>query len=642
MELLVLIPLTGFILFWHRWQQASIASSALHTLSAIIVVLFAAGMLGALPAGRWLLLGAGLVLLIIELARHRQTSLTALQSVPMIMLMALSVAYFLIHGQSEFRYYDEFSHWGIYLKDMVANGGFWHADSNTMHPRYPPGAPLWQYFFVFADAPREGTAYFGQFLLLLIPLLVLFERLSWRQAAWAVGITVLILFGYGNFGHGIASLYIDHVISAMIAGVFLNFMADLRSRSNSQMITYVLPLTAMALIKDSCFFFAIALAGMFFVMLLVRSLRRQGPPLGQRVITTLPALALLLSLPVLVTIAWSFERDAVGAKEDVMSVTGLVGILTGATTVDDPERAEAVRILFPHVFINQQLSKNIISDLENAFTTDTMTRFTDPFRLTTASFLLLFVLWSGLTIWLIIHPPDRVYWAIGFSGLLAVSLAYILMLYLSYHYVFPRHDALYIASYIRYVHSVTLPLLLVGLAPLLPVFSEAQISKESGARKAKLTARSPVIFTFALLALLLAERPHIQTLLPGSPKNLTDFRDYIRDTATVLRNTVGESKLWMYLPDNDTHHFMSRVMLFELAPTPTTVNRDFEFFAQSNDEILAEWAQYDYVWIAFQDAEVDERLREIAGNDLGDRLYRVTKAGDSYRIENVRPDSPAE
>lgn len=142
MELLVLLPLIGWITLWKRILGLSLSSAALHVVSAIILVLFLGGLAGQLPAMRLVLLLAGTVALIHELARHRNQFLASLSSVPMVVFLVLCVIYPLIHGGSEFRYYDEFSHWGINLRDMVALGGFWGADTNSMHPTYPPGITL--------------------------------------------------------------------------------------------------------------------------------------------------------------------------------------------------------------------------------------------------------------------------------------------------------------------------------------------------------------------------------------------------------------------------------------------------------------------------------------------------------------------
>lgn len=119
------------------------------------------------------------------------------------------------------------------------------------------------------------------------------------------------------------------------------------------------------------------------------------------------------------------------------------------------------------------------------------------------------------------------------------------------------------------------------------------------------------------------------------------FRAYIRDTVDTLRTIVGRQKLWLYLPDTDQHHFMSRVMLYELSPTPTTINRDFQFFDKPAAEILTEWANFDYVWLAYQDDEVDQKIRAVLGPDLGERLFRVTMRDGTIRLSPVRPQADA-
>ena len=45
---------------------------------------------------------------------------------------------------------------GIFVKEMLALDGLWTGDTNSMHPRYPPGAPLWQYLFNAFLPPSEG------------------------------------------------------------------------------------------------------------------------------------------------------------------------------------------------------------------------------------------------------------------------------------------------------------------------------------------------------------------------------------------------------------------------------------------------------------------------------------------------------
>ena len=96
------------------------------------------------------------------------------------------------------------------------------ADTNAAHPDYPPGAAVWQYFFTLLPGYDEGTVYLAQFVLLMTPLLVLFETLTLRQWLWVPALLALCALGLANFGHGIVSLYTDHMLSVWYAGVMLH------------------------------------------------------------------------------------------------------------------------------------------------------------------------------------------------------------------------------------------------------------------------------------------------------------------------------------------------------------------------------------------------------------------------------------
>ena len=627
MELLVLIPLVGFILFWQRRQSSTLSTAALHVTATLILLLYIGGLSGWLPAARIVLLGLGTALLVNELLRHPGQHLRSLLSVPLLTLLGASILFFLAHGSSEFRYYDEFSHWGINLKETLSGGGFWGADTNSKHPRLPPGPTLWQYFFIFSEIPREGAAYFAQFLLLVLPLLVLFESMHWKRPGWIAGVVVLLLFGFGNFGHGIASLYADHVLAAWLAGLFLNFMAEPRDRRAPSLVLYVLPLSALALFKNAGLFFALAVPVMLLLLLWLR-LRDTSTRAHKRLAPTLLLVLIAwISGPLITTSAWSHNRDALGTTHGILSAPGLVGILTGKVTLQDPQRAQTVNAMFSDVFFHQQLSKNNISDKLNEFSYNAMPLFQDRFRLTTASFLILYLAWSGFLIWRIAPASLRLDWAVGLAAMLGIALAYITLLYLTY--LFHLNG---LVSYIRYVHSVILALLLAGMAPLLPVFAPPSGSPgESGAVPGRPLAA--IIFTFALLALLVVEKPHIQSLLRPVASPLTAFRSDIRPVTDRVRTAVGDRRLWLYLPDPNPHNLTSRILLYELAPTPTTVNRDFAFFDQSRDAILEAWSGYDFVWVPLDSPELDEKLRSIAGPDLGERLYRSTAEGDAVHIE---------
>src|SRR5688572_30355901 len=191
MGLLTLLPILGFAAFLARKLETTLAVALLHAVSATILVLYAGGLIGVLWWSALAIHLVGVGLLGHELWRLRRNDRLPPVSTPIAVLVVCVALFWLVHGNSVYLYYDEYAHWGVYLKEMLALDGFWLADTNSMHPRYPPAAPLWQYLFNVFLLPRESFTYFGQFVLLFAPLLVLWEAIPWRHAMWSVGVLAL-------------------------------------------------------------------------------------------------------------------------------------------------------------------------------------------------------------------------------------------------------------------------------------------------------------------------------------------------------------------------------------------------------------------------------------------------------------------
>ena len=601
------------------------------SLSGMMLLLFVGGLAGLLPFTRLLVILAGISLLAFELLRHRRSALAALGSVPLGMLILLALLFWLLLGDAHFRFYDEYSHWGIHLKEMLALGGYWDADSNSLHPRYPPGATLWQFLAFFSGEFRDGRAYFAQFLLLFVPLLVLYEGLRWRQVISITGITVLLVLLLASFGHGIASLYVDHVLGTWFAGIVVAYLLGLGSDGIRQRLAWCLPLIALALIKDVGFFFALAVAGLFALLIWIR------PPGSERGAARLRLPALLFAAwiagPALVAFAWSLDRDASAAPTDVMSVSGLVGIVTGNTHIDDPERAAIVNEHFVAMFSQHPLGKNEKSYQFNESSFDTMAELASGRRLTTASFLLLYCLWSLAMLLLIIPREARPVWAATLGGVLAIALAYIGMLYLSYQFVFPRRDALAIASYVRYVHSVVLALFILATAPLLPATNTSFGQAE---RRTLPRFALPATLAALIAVLLLVERPYLTPLY--RPASMPTFRADIQPFVAEVRALVGRKRLWVFFPDPNEHLLLSSILLHELTPTPATISRDPAFLARPAAVVLAELAAYDYAWVLLQDEVTQSSLAGISDGLSPIGLYEVSKSNGQIRLLALGPD----
>ncbi len=622
MELLILVPLVGWVLAVVRWLDTTPARGILHGVSVMLLLLYVGGLLDMLAAARIAVLAVGLLLLGSECLRQRKRTLDTLTSPPLVALLVLALLFYLLLLPGHFRFYDEYSHWGIHLREMLALGGFWEADSNSLHPRYPPGATLWQYLFFLGGSFRDGTAYFAQFLLLMAPLLMLLDGIGSRpfkqSLPWAVIVVALLLVAVTSFGHGITSLYVDHVLGAWTAGLIIGFLSDRAPFRPKRALPWLLPLTVLALIKDTGFFFALALAGLFALLALLRNTASKSNARRLR----LPALLLAAWLvgPVLATLSWNANRDAASAPTDTMSVGGLAGILTGSTRVDDPERAALVRDRFVEVFLKHPLTRNASSYRFNESSFQTLGEHGDGPRLTTTSFLLLYVMAAFLAVALLVPRAHRAQWSVALAGLLGMALAYLGMLYLSYQYVFPRRDALAIASFVRYAHSVTLPMFLLVMAALLPLAL-------SGSEASRLNRLSPAVrgalLVLVIAALLVVERPFLTPLY--RPASEPAFRADIRPYTDRVRTIAGREPVWVYFPDPNEHLLLSSILLHELTPTPATIQRDPEFFQQPLAAIEKRLAEFKFVWFMAQDETVRAVLNRLAPEVPPREFYAVEK-----------------
>ena len=629
MPLLVLLPIAGFILGWRRFFGGRTSSAALHAVAAIILFLYAAAYVGLLRQMTFVVLAWGVLLLIYHCYLVIREGESTADDLPLAILVLLSALTWWIHKDGFFLFYDEYSHWGIFLREMLYLDGFWTADTSAIHSRYPPAATLWQYLFLEFTDHRDGVAYLAQFVLLMTPLIVFWQNLSWRQLPWILGIVALLAFGLANFGHGIASLYVDHILGAWFAGLILNFLCDLRSRQPAELVTYVLPLSALVLLKGAGLFLALICASLFAILLLVglyRTESAEGSGFGRRSALALAAIWLLV--PIVVAASWTWNRDSAGAEREIYSTSQLVSGLFRGDSILDADQEDELAQRFSTVITDQQLSKNAALRSYDEFSFPIMDIFTDRFRLTTLSFLVIWIIWQILVLQWSVQPADRLMWSITALGVLLGSILYIGLLYLSYRFAFGE-NGLRLPSYLRYVHTVTLPLLLIGAAPLIPAFrgQTERIERLQGLRTAH---PASLLFLFALAALYVLETPHLRPFYRANGE--LAFRHLTAPLAERVQSIVGASRIWVYLPIQDPNGLLDMVMRFQLSPARVEVEADAHYFAGDQLELPDAWRDQDYLWFPLEHPEIDAKIATHVSGGMGQRLIRVTPTGDGLLI----------
>jgi len=628
MSLLTLIPLLGCILFWKRVTRSRSPSAAIHASSAILVTLYLGSITNALQPVTVLLLVCGSLLFIYEsiyLIKHKKPVPVSIG-----VFVILCCLFVLLHHDSKFHAFDEFSHWGVFLKEILAGNALWGSDSNAMVLRYPPGAPLWQYLFLRFTGWSEGSAYLAQFCLLILPLLVLWQNVKWRQYYWLIAIFVLLAITLSNFGHGFASLYVDHLLGAWFAGTIFSFMRDVEDRTPRQLLSYLLPVATIVLIKDAGLYFGLAATGIMALLVFWKVAFRSGEKnIGHGLIRAGTLTIVCLVCAGLISTSWDANRNFAGIPSSSYSTSGIVSGITNNESLFSTAEQDELRSRFRHVILHQQISKDETFERFGEFTYDIMPTFTDKYRLTTSSLILLFIIWQIAIMRKLVGKDELWRWWISSTGFLLTTLAYIGILFLSYRFAFDERGML-LPSYIRYSHTAILPMVLFSFLPLLPGFSQ-KVEKTVRLPGGRSASRPAIIFAVALLIFAAFEPPFVTPLYeshaaPGMRQQLKPFIDKIRG------NVDGDARVWIYLPLTDARELRRRVFLYEMAPVRADVVTDPEFLSRDSDGILSVIENWDYMWFPVQSAESDEILKELFGDNLKDRVFRIHRGDGNIEI----------
>ena len=270
---LVLVSLPFFLAvrFGKRFEETIFLSCG-----TIILGLFGCGICGFLRAGIWLTLGTAGILLAFSAAllirKPRKGALKPFLSPGFAAFCLVYLFLLYAHGRRLVYYYDEFTHWGDVVKEMVHLDDF--ATNPAAHSRfqsYVPGMALFQYLFqelgiLFGSEFLDWRLFFSYHLLAFSALLPVFNVRRWKDFLPALVVFACIAvtpsFLDSEYEY-LASIYIDSFVGVLTgAGFALLFL----KKPARLMKAHVLMTCALlVLAKDAGLLFAAALGIGFFL-----------------------------------------------------------------------------------------------------------------------------------------------------------------------------------------------------------------------------------------------------------------------------------------------------------------------------------------------------------------------------------------
>ncbi len=500
---------------------------------------------------------------------------------------------------------------------------------------------------------------------------------------------MLCALGLANFGHGIVSLYTDHMLSVWYAGVMLH---GLYSRKNPLLETglLALPLAVILLIKDAGLPLVASAMFLIICLLFYRHFREHKRFVFQS--KMLITILMLVVVPFSVQASWKLNRslEGIASKQEG---TGLIQVLLSGESSFSDEEMQTYKQHFWEVISDQQLSRNETSLRFNEFNYRLMPYFKDEFKLTLMGLFLIIPIWSGILLFFS-DPKHRFEYVMCLGILYFTALAYLFIMYRTYPLIHSVERAQNLVSSLRYAHSFTLPMVLIGFGLLAPVFQnnpnynsgtealylkiyedllnrnydkalwvksmtlsrgEKKIAKwqyielkvEKMLKQPHLLhlshhfsfAYSSFIFFLGISLLFTFETPYLKPFYTTAsfanyPNNTAlRWRKDMEGIALQIKKTVGNSRLWVHLPLAD-NGFYATTLRYQMTPIQTTINKDPKLLEQPGGKIAKLWKDFDYLWLPIKNPYLDKMFHKKFGT-TNSKLLKVTKEEDHISIKGV-------
>ena len=223
----------------------------------------------------------------------------------------------------------------------------------------------------------------------------------------------------------------------------------------------------------------------------------------------------------------------------------------------------------------------------------------------------------------------------GMGILFLTALAYLFVMYRTYPLIHSVERAQNLVSFLRYVHSISLPMLILGMGLLTPAFQSLPKKILSSLS----FGRHTILYGIGLILLLTFETPYLKPFytnasIENHPNSISSI--WRRDTDGItskIKQTVGPSRLWVHLPIKD-NGIMAATVLYQMTPVRSTVNLDHELLKKPAKELAKLWDDYDFLWFPVENIGYDAQFQKIFGT-INSRLLKVIKEEGQLNLRGV-------
>ncbi len=615
--ILALLPIFGYATIYNIFFKKNVSVSIFFSISSIISILFIFGMFEFLQLGTYLLFYGGILLLLIMSIIYNNKLFESLKSVPFVMFTVISIVYLYLMQDAQFFFWDEYSHWGAFIKYVYNVGAFYDTSCTAAHLNYPPGITLWDYFIVLPTGFKEGSIYFGYFLIIFSSTLMMYEKLRFKDIHWIFLVVVIQITLYASFGHWLSCIYVDHIIGSIFAGLVLAYLSD--NFKTKELFLFLFPLITIVLIKDIGLYFGLAFLGLVLLFSIVNTKLDNNKSfifnikLHQKMIAIL--LVLFLAM-VIVLKSWSTHQESKGILKEGQTMTGVIKNIFSDNRVLDSKTEEEVKKRFWNVVNYQQLHKEKISLNYNEFSYSIISKYKKELKLSTTGVMIFFILMFILYYSIEKDKNAKIRLAIIYPYILIITLVYLLILFFSFQVAF-GNGALRIPSFVRYMNMGVLPMLLIGFSFMLPLYTEKY--SDNNSKKFLMTAGVIIILGYITT-------PYLKPMYSQLNNGFRQTSDKI--SLSILKNVPAKSKLFVIFPIKNNGS-LNNILRYSLIPIHSTISK-YDFQNKSSQEMLNIYSKYEYIWFVQLNKKLIEKNKVFLKGKANNQAYSL------YKIEKTK------
>lgn len=531
------------------------------TLMGMVLIIYFFGLADKLSMGFYMIPFVSLVLLVISIFRNHKTPKVYFNLITpgFIVFLLLAMIIFLLDRNRAFYQWDDFSHWGVMIKETIRLGSFYSVPESILsfHKDYPPFMTLFESFWItLRGSYREDAVFIALHLFSLSLFMPFFKNLKWEKKTSTflkLAFGLILIFHVVSFiqledADFIRTIYLDPLIALLFA-YSMALIIRQRQLSIFHSVQLSITLTFLLMVKEiGLFFYCLALLFFILTQFFYRVDSKDQLNIRRFSFTILS----ITLIPALIYISWKVNLsnfNYVGQFSlSKIQLSELWNILNGTT--------------------GQTYKLQVVTNFFDAFFNKPLLNLFSPsfFTLTIINF----IVFLGFSMVITDYKEKRI---LRFTSayLFFSSFLYALVMLVLYLFTFSQFEALNLASYTRYMNTYW-----YSMVALLGMLTIDMLGHE----KFKLWKFIPLVLFLGFLFSFQVGYPdfinkwlHNGTIIPSE-------QIYIEDISILEEYTQPNSKIIVI--DQNSTPYLQNILRYQL--NGRNIGEDFVSLGQPYDE----------------------------------------------------------